>query len=184
MRNFAAKIKNQLFMAQKQKLKSERGSGNEVFMDLFLTLDPQAFASVAKRLSLLFDADKKSFNLLLDKFDELKGSPMEGSVDEHRTKKFISKTTVNDLLPMEGSVDEHRTKKFISKTTVNDLLIDMLWHYWNGQQQYAGGYLKRMLPKQKESEPSVAFRQRMHEMNDVLGILFVHVLRECDYFKR
>ena len=160
MRNFAAKIKNQLFMAQKQKLKSERGSGNEVFMDLFLTLDPQAFASVAKRLSLLFDADKKSFNLLLDKFDELKGSPMEGSVDEHRTKKFISKTTVNDLL------------------------IDMLWHYWNGQQQYAGGYLKRMLPKQKESEPSVAFRQRMHEMNDVLGILFVHVLRECDYFKR
>ena len=151
---------NILFMAQKQKLKSERSSGNEALMDLFLTLDPQSFASVAKRLSNLFDADKKSFNLLLDKFDELKGSPMEGSVDEHRTKKFISKTTVNDLL------------------------IDMLWHYWNGQQQYAGGYLKRMLPKQKESEPSVAFRQRMHEMNDVLGILFVHVLRECDYFKR
>ena len=85
---------------------------------------------------------------------------------------------------MEGSVDEHRTKKFISKTTVNDLLIDMLWHYWNGQQQNAGGYLKRMLPKQKENEPALAFRQRMHEMNDVLGILFVHVLRECDYFKR
>jgi hypothetical protein len=115
---------------------------------------------VAKRLSLLFDADKKSFNLLLNKFDELRGSPMEGSVDDHRTKKFISKTTVNDLL------------------------IDMLWHYWNGQQQYAGGYLKRMLPKQKENEPALAFRQRMHEMNDVLGILFVHVLRECDYFKR
>ena len=149
-----------LFMAQKQKLKSERSSGNEALMDLFLTLDPQSFASVAKRLSNLFDADKKSFNLLLDKFDGLKG------------------------VPMEGSVDEHRTKKFISKTTVNDLLIDMLWHYWNGQQQYAGGYLKRMLPKQKENEPALAFRQRMHEMNDVLGILFVHVLRECDYFKR
>ena len=147
-------------MAQKQKLKSERSSGNEVFMDLVITLDPQSFASVARRLSLLFDADKKSFNLLLNKFDGLKGSPMEGGVDEHRTKKFISKTTVNDLL------------------------IDMLWYYWNGQQQYAGGYLKRLLPKQKESEPSVDFKQRMHEMNDVLGILFVHVLRECDYFKR
>ena len=81
-------------MAQKQKLKSERSSGNEALMDLFLTLDPQSFASVAKRLSNLFDADKKSFNLLLDKFDGLKGSPMEGSVDEHRTKKFISKPTV------------------------------------------------------------------------------------------
>ena len=147
-------------MALKQKLKSESSSGNGVLLDLFLTLDPPSFASVAKRLSNLFDSDKKSFNLLLNKFDGLKGSPMEGSVDEHRTKKFISKTTVNDLL------------------------IDMLWHYWNGQQQSDGGYLKRMLPKQKEDEPSLAFRQRMHEIIDVLGILFVHMLNECDYFKR
>ena len=33
-----------IFMAQKQKLKSERSSGNEALMDLFLTLDPQSFA--------------------------------------------------------------------------------------------------------------------------------------------
>ena len=59
-------------MVQKQKLKSERSSGNEALMDLFLSLDPQSFASVAKRLSNLFDADKKSFNLLLDIFDGLK----------------------------------------------------------------------------------------------------------------
>ncbi len=147
-------------MAQIPKLKSERRTGNQALMDLFLTLDPPSFETTAKRLSHLFDADKKGFNLLLEKFDGLKETRMKGSIDELRKKKFISNTTVNDLL------------------------TDMLWHYWNGQQHYAGGYLKRMLPKQKENEPALAFSQRMSEMEDVFGILFVHVLRECEYFKR
>ena len=145
-------------MAQKQKLKSERRSGNTAMMDLFLTLEPQSFKEKVQELSHLFDTDKKSFNLLLEKFDALKGSPID-----------------NFLL---------NRKKFIDKEDINAMLQDLLSMYWYSQEDYAGGYLKCMLPKQKEYESDNDFKLRLHEMEDILSALFVSMLREYDYFKR
>ena len=143
-------------MAQKQK--SERRSGNTAMMDLFLTLEPQLFKEKVQELSHLFDTDKKSFNLLLEKFEALKGSP------------------INPFLL--------NRKKFIDKEDINAMLQDLLSMYWYSQEDYAGGYLKCMLPKQKEYESDNDFKLRLHEMEDILSALFVSVLREYDYFKR
>ena len=143
-------------MAQKQK--SERRSGNTAMMDLFLTLEPQSFKEKVQELSHLFDTDKKSFNLLLEKFEALKGSP------------------INPFLL--------NRKKFIDKEDINAMLQDLLSMYWYSQEDYAGGYLKCMLPKQKEYESDNDFKLRLHEMEDILSALFVSMLREYDYFKR
>ena len=61
-----------LFMAQKQKLKSERGNLNVGLKDMFMTMDPKAFREAVKQLADLRDTNKPSFNFVLEKFQELK----------------------------------------------------------------------------------------------------------------
>ena len=47
-----------LFMAQKQKLKSERGNLNVGIKDMFMTMDPEAFRIALEMLATLRDSDK------------------------------------------------------------------------------------------------------------------------------
>ena len=50
------------FMAQKQKLKSERGSLNVGIKDMFMTMEPDAFRIAVDKLAKLRDTDKDGFN--------------------------------------------------------------------------------------------------------------------------
>ena len=59
-------------MAQKQKMKSERGHLNEGIKDIFMTLDPFLFSPMMKELAYLRDTDKTVFNQFLDIFEERK----------------------------------------------------------------------------------------------------------------
>ena len=50
-------------MAQKQKLKSERGRLNEGLKDMFMTMDPKSFRNAVEELAEPRDSDKKGARL-------------------------------------------------------------------------------------------------------------------------
>ena len=147
-------------MAQKQKLKSERGRLNEGLKDMFMTMDPKAFREAMKQLADLRESNKEDFNQLLEKFEDLKtDKPEESGVKDVIKKRFIRG---NDEL--------------------NNLLSFLLSTYWTCQDKYDGGYLWRMMPKEKENENEAQFKIRRELMEDNLMQVMLDVLDDCDYY--
>ena len=147
-------------MAQKQKLKSERGRLNEGIKDMFMTMDPKAFREAMKQLADLRESNKEDFNQLLEKFEDLKtDKPEESGVKDVIKKRFIRG---NDEL--------------------NNLLSFLLSTYWTCQDKYDGGYLWRMMPKEKENENEAQFKIRRELMEDNLMQVMLDVLDDCDYY--
>ena len=149
-----------LFMAQKQKLKSERGNLNVGLKDMFMTMDPKAFREAVKQLADLRDTNKPSFNFVLEKFQELK-----------------------TVKPQEYSVKDVIKKRFIrGNEELNELLSILLSTYWTCQDKYDGGYFWRMMPRKKENESEAQFDIRRKKMEDNLMQVMLDVLDDCDYY--
>ena len=148
------------FMAQKQKLKSERGRLNEGLKDMFMTMDPKAFREAVKQLADLRDTNKPSFNFVLEKFQELK-----------------------TVKPQEYSVKDVIKKRLIrGNEELNNLLSFLLSTYWTCQDKYDGGYFWRMMPKKKENENEAQFDIRRKRMEDNLMQVMLDVLDDCNYY--
>ena len=146
-----------LFMAQKQKLKSERGNLNVGIKDMFMTMDPEAFRIALELLSTLRDSDKDGFNLVLEKFQVLK------KTEEQNQENILTK------------------KKFRNK--VLNLVVDkLLIMYWLCKIRYDGGYFWRMMPKKKANESEAQFDIRRKRMEDNLMQVMLGVLEDCDYY--
>ena len=146
-----------LFMAQKQKLKSERGNLNVGIKDMFMTMDPEAFRIALELLATLRDSDKDGFNLVLEKFQVLKKS------EEQNQENILSKM------------------KFRNK--VLNLVVDkLLIMYWLCKIRYDGGYFWRMMPKKKANESEAQFDFRRKRMEDNLMQVMLDVLDDCDYY--
>ena len=75
-------------MAQKQKLKSERGRLNEGIKDMFMTMEPELFRCAVKSLAKQRDTNKPGFNLVLDLFEEFKNKDKSTS-EEEKESKFL-----------------------------------------------------------------------------------------------
>ena len=147
-------------MAQKQKLKSERGRLNEGIKDMFMTMDPDAFCFVANKLAKLRDTNKDGFNVLLEEFEEHKMDKIE-----HRL------------------VVDVRTKILIQKNKkLNKLLCDILLIYWDHEDIFKGGYFWRLMPTKKENESEAQFDIRRKRMEDNLMQVMLDVLDDCDYY--
>ena len=147
-------------MAQKRKLKSERGRLNEGLKDMFMTMDLDAFREAVKQLADLRDTNKPSFNFVLEKFQELK-----------------------TVKPQEYSVKDVIKKRFIrGNEELNELLSILLSTYWTCQDKYDGGYFWRMMPKKKENESDEQFDIRRKRMEDNLMQVMLDVLDDCDYY--
>ena len=147
-------------MAQKQKLKSERGHLNAGIKDMFITMDPDAFREVTKQLANLRDTNKPSFNFVLEKFQELK-----------------------TVKPQEYSVKDVIKKRFIrGNEELNNLLSFLLSTYWICQDKYDGGYFWRMMPTKKANESDAQFKIRRELMEDNLMQVMLGVLDDCDYY--
>ena len=147
-------------MAQKQKLKSERGRLNEGIKDMFMTMDPKSFREALKQLADLRDCDKPSFNQLLEKFEEHKFNKPA----EHRVK------------------DVEKLRIIRRKDELNELLSILLATYWTCQDKYDGGYFWCMMPTKKANESEAQFDIRRKRMEDNLMQVMLDVLDDCDYF--
>ena len=146
-----------IFMAQKQKLKSERGNLNVGIKDMFMTMDPEAFRIALEMLATLRDSDKDGFNLVLEKFQVLKNSK------EQNQENILTKM------------------KFRNK--VLNLVVDkLLIMYWLCKIRYDGGYFWRMMPKKKANESEAQFDIRRKRMEDNLMQVMLDVLDDCDYY--
>ena len=151
---------NILFMAQKQKLKSERGNLNEGLKDIFLTMDHCSFSEVLERLVELRDKDKKGFDLVLEKFEKLK-------------KDKLNETCVGDVIK----------KRFIRRNKeLNEVLGTLLSYYWTCQVIYDGGYLWCLMPTKKAKESEEQFKIRRERMEDNLMQVMLGVLDDCDFY--
>ena len=150
----------QIFMIQKQKLKSERVNPNVGIKDLFMTMDPPKFRISIYELAKLRDSDKPSFNLLLKKFEEHK-------------KIDWSKGSVTDFI---------KNRLIRNDDNLNELLSILLYSYWICKDQYKGGYFWCMMPTKKENESDNVFRQRLHRMEDLLMDISYEVLDDLDFF--
>ena len=149
-----------IFMAQKQKLKSERGNLNEGIKDIFMTLDPFLFSPMMKELAYLRDTDKTAFNQFLEIFEERK-----------KMKPEI-------LMP-----EEVRNMQIIQNDEeLNRFLCDSLLAYWFCQNIFNGGYFWHMMPKKKENESDEQFDIRRKRMEDNLMQVMLDVLDDCDYY--
>ena len=149
-----------LFMVQKQKLKSERGSLNEGIKDMFMTMDPPNFRISTLELAELRDSDKPGFNLVLKKFEENKKIKLSvGSATDVIKKRIIR----ND-------------------DNLNELLSILLYSYWCCKTQYKGGYFWRMMPTKKANENEEQFDIRCKKMEDNLMQVMLDVLDDCDYY--
>ena len=149
-----------IFMAQKQKLKSERENLNVGIKDMFMTMDLDAFREAVKQLADLRDTNKPSFNFVLEKFQELK-----------------------TVKPQEYSVKDVIKKRFIrGNEELNELLSILLSTYWTCQDKYDGGYFWRMMPRKKENESEAQFDIRRKRMEDNLMQVMLDVLDDCDYY--
>ena len=147
-------------MAQKQKLKSERGSLNVGIKDMFMTMDPDAFREAMKQLADLRDTNKPSFDSVLEIFQELKTAKLQ-----------------------EYSVKDVIKKRFIrGNEELNELLSILLSTYWTCQDKYDGGYFWRMMPRKKENESEAQFDIRRKRMEDNLMQVMLDVLDDCDYY--
>lgn len=151
----------QIFMVQKQKLKSERVNPNVGIKDLFLVLDPRSFRKIIDGLKLVRDTDKKAFCLLLEMFEKHKHEKVEDyDLITVLNRKYIRR-------------DRH----------LNEMLSTLLLTYWCCRDHYDGGYFKRLLPKEKKAnESDNAFRQRLHRMEDLLMDVSYEVLDDLDFF--
>ena len=147
-------------MAQKQKLKSERGRLNEGIKDMFMTMDPKSFREALKQLADLRDSDKPSFNQVLEKFEEhKKNKPSEYSVKDVIKMRIIRR---NEML--------------------NELLSILLATYWTCQDKYDGGYFWCMMPTKKANESEAQFDIRRERMEDDLMQVMLDVLDDCNYY--
>ena len=160
MRNFAAKIKNLLFMSQKQKLKSERGRLNEGIKDMFMTMDPKAFRNAVEELAKLRDSDKKGFNLVLDEFEAHKNDKPE----DH----YFGNILIQKIIPG----NEKR----------NVIVKELLAMLWTDKERFFGGYFWRMMPRKKANESDEQFDIRRKRMEDNLMQVMLDVLDDCDYY--
>ena len=149
-----------IFMVQKQKLKSERGSLNVGIKDMFMTMDPKAFREAIKQLADLRETNKPNFDSLLEKFQELKSDkPKEYSVKDVIKKRFV-----------RGNEE------------LNNLLSILLSTYWTCQDKYDGGYLWYMMPIRKERENEAQFKIRRELMEDNLMQVMLDVLHDCNFY--
>ena len=150
-----------LFMAQKQKLKSERGRLNEGIKDMFMTMDPKAFREAIKQLADLRETSKPNFNFVLERFQELKtAKPQAYSVKDVIMKRFI-----------RGNEE------------LNYLLSILLSTYWTCQDKYDGGYFWCMIPNEKKDNENIDdFLNRISLMGENLMQVMLGVLEDCDYY--
>ena len=147
-------------MAQKRKLKSERGNLNEGIKDMFMTMDPKSFRNAVEELAELRDSDKKGFNLVLDEFEAHKNDKPE-----------------NHLF---GNI---LTQKIIPGNEKRNLMItELLAMHWNDKERFYGGYFWRMMPRKKENESEAQFDIRRKRMEDNLMQVMLDVLDDCDYY--
>ncbi len=138
--------------------KSELEERYKAVTDLFLTLDPETFEEISNHLIKLRNHDKDEFGYLLKKFDELK-----------------------QAVPPRNKVADILERKIISNRRLNRLLCIMLFHYWDQQDLYQGGFLKRSLPVQDVDEPDDEFLQRYNvEYNETM-IVMLDKFREVGY---
>ena len=146
-----------IFMSQKQKLKSERGSLNVGIKDMFMTMDPDAFRIAMEVLASLRDSDKNSFNQVLEKFEALKNSK------EHDQENILS----NKIL----------------RNDVQNIVVKKLFiMYWLCKVRYDGGYFWRMMPRKKANENEAQFDIRRKKMEDNLMQVMLDVLDDCNYY--
>ena len=148
-----------IFMAQKQKLKSERGSLNEGLKDMFMTMDPDAFRIAVDKLAKLRDTDKDGFNKVLEKFEVLKKEKQEDRYCENILVKKIFRN--------------------IEQNAVIKVLLVM---YWLCKARFDEGYFWRMMPRKKANESEEQFDIRRKRMEDNLMQLMLDVLDDCDYY--
>ena len=129
--------------------KSALEERNRAVTDLFLTLDPETFEEIIDHLIKLRDHDKDEFSYLLGKFDELKV-----------------------MVPPRNKVADVFEKKLVRNLRLNRLLCIMLFRYWDQQDLYQGGFLKRSLPVQDVDEPDDEFLQQYNkEYNEMMYIM-------------
>ena len=129
--------------------KSALEERNRAVADLFLTLDPETFEEIIDHLIKLRDHDKDEFSYLLGKFDELKV-----------------------MVPPRNKVADVFEKKLVRNRRLNRLLCIMLFRYWDQQDLYQGGFLKRSLPVQDVDEPDDEFMQQYNkEYNEMMYIM-------------
>ena len=144
-------------MAQKQKLKSERGSLNVGIKDMFMTMDPDAFRIAMKVLASLRDSDKNGFNQVLEKFEALKNSK------EHDQENILSNK--------------------IFRNDVQNIVVKKLFiMYWLCKVRFDGGYFWRMMPRKKANENEAQFDIRRKRMEDDLMQVMLDVLDDCNYY--
>ena len=146
-----------IFMAQKQKLKSERGSLNDGIKDMFMTMDPDAFRIAMEVLASLRDSDKNSFNQVLEKFEALKNSK------EHDQENILS-------------------NKIFRKDVQNIVVKKLFIMYWLCKVRFDGGYFWRMMPRKKANENEAQFDIRRKRMEDDLMQVMLDVLDDCNYY--
>lgn len=147
-------------MAQKQKLKSERGRLNEGLKDMFMTMDPLSFRDAAFNLAELRETDKPGFDLVLEMFEQHKGKKPKDKYFETVNKKNLIRKNAE----------------------LNELLSVLLTTYWLGQDWNEGGYFWCMMPKKKENESDEQFDIRRKRMEDNLMQVMLDVLDDCDYY--
>ena len=99
-------------MAQKQKLKSERGSLNVGIKDMFMTMDPDAFRIAVDKLAKLRDTDKDGFNEVLEKFEVLKKEKQEDRYCENiLVKKIFRNIEQNAVIRTAAELREQKTSR-------------------------------------------------------------------------
>ena len=133
---------------------------NRAVTDLFLTLDPETFEEVIDHLIRLRRQDKDEFSYLLGKFDELKV-----------------------MVPPRNKVADVFEKNLVRNRRLNRLLCIMLFRYWDQQDLYQGGFLKRSLPLQDVDEPDDEFMQRYIKEYNVMMCVMLDKYKEYGYIE-
>ena len=140
--------------------KSALEERNSAVTDLFLTLDPETFEEVIDHLIRLRRQDKDEFSYLLGKFDELKV-----------------------MVPPRNKVADVFEKNLVRNRRLNRLLCIMLFRYWDQQDLYQGGFLKRSLPLQDVDEPDDEFMQRYIKEYNVMMCVMLDKYKEYGYIE-
>ena len=140
--------------------KSALEERNSAVTDLFLTLDPETFEEIIDHLIRLRRQDKDEFSYLLGKFDELKV-----------------------MVPPRNKVADIFEKNLIRNSRLNRLLCIMLFRYWDQQDLYQGGFLKRSLPVQDVDEPDDEFMQRYNKDYNEMMCVMLDKYKEYGYIE-
>ena len=140
--------------------KSALEERNSAVTDLFLTLDPETFEEIIDHLIRLRRQDKDEFSYLLGKFDELKV-----------------------MVPPRNKVADVFEKNLVRNRRLNRLLCIMLFRYWDQQDLYQGGFLKRSLPVQDVDEPDDEFMQRYNKDYNEMMCVMLDKYKEYGYIE-